>query len=60
MITPYWWIGYAGFGETTYNADDQPGAAGARFSLIGGSLLEMTRAVDAGSAKWTSYVVQLP
>ncbi|HEY8210745.1 MAG TPA: hypothetical protein VIG99_24845 [Myxococcaceae bacterium] len=50
----------AAFGETTYNVDDQPGAVGARYSLGTGSRLEMTRALDAGNAKWTSYVVELP
>ncbi|HYV49833.1 MAG TPA: hypothetical protein VFA20_33485 [Myxococcaceae bacterium] len=49
-----------GFGETTYNADDQPGAVGAKLSLATGSRLQADRAVDGGSSKWTSYVVELP
>jgi hypothetical protein len=50
----------AGYGETSYNLDDQPGAAGARHVLAAGNRLELTRAVDAGTSRWTSYVVQLP
>jgi hypothetical protein len=48
------------FGETTFNADDQPGVVGAKLSLATGSRLQVDRAVDAGNAKWTSYVIELP
>jgi len=50
----------AGFGETSFNGDDRPGAAGARHRLAAGNRLELNRAVDAGTARWTSYVVELP
>jgi hypothetical protein len=50
----------AAFGETAFNADDQPGVVGAHLSLATGSRLQADRAVDAGNSKWTSYVVELP
>jgi len=49
-----------GFGETTYNADDAPGVVGAKLRLTSASRLQVDRALDAGSSKWTSYVVELP
>jgi hypothetical protein len=49
-----------GYGETSYNADDVPGAAGARFSFGAADRIDLVRGFDGGTARWTVYAVQLP
>ena len=50
--------GGQGSGETSYSADDIPGAASVRIDSVAPKQLRLTRGANLGQGKWTLYVVQ--